>query len=253
MASQTFPKIQSGHFTAPSGVANIHFSRVETVREEHVDDGTGSSAGASDSAKVWVHGVPTVDAVGTGHLRLDADSSFALAESSTISPGLTIKSADWTLRRVWPLVDVTGSGDTEKNWVWGLPIDMVQVRGWATSGGPGFTSNSVTVSTVIDDFGTVSGTLKLNSKQLNAMFADGGPVAVAFSGRYSGAVTYTGSNFSWLFPTAPPDPVKGVLTTDHDTADSVSNSALMFDFRINVPCYHGGKVPVTCGFRFDEV
>ena len=252
MASATFPLIQSGSFTAPSGVANIHFDRVELERKEKVDNVTGSSGGAADASLVFIHGVPTVGATGYGHLQLDSDSSQALAQSSTLTPGLTIRPGNWLFRRVWPLQDVTGSGDGEKNWTWGLPMDQVQVAGWALASGPGFTSNSITVATVIDDFGTVTGTLKLDAKKMNAMFGTGGNVPVSYSGRYSDTVAYTGTNFSWLFPTAPADPVKSTLTVNHSTADTVSNSAIMYDFTLQVGRTEGGKVPVVCKFRFDE-
>ena len=65
-------------------------------------------------------------------------------------------------------------------------------------------------------------------------------------------MTYTGTTFSWLFPTAPGAPVKGVLTVNHDTAESVSNSVLVYDMLLQVKRSDGGKVPFVMKMRFDQ-
>lgn len=260
MSSTTYPLVQSGSFEAGSTV-NFHFHNISLGINEFRRNVTGTSSASSDTSPVYIHGLPVNEVVASSSMRLESNSTYALGQASTMgTPGIVMHPTEWTIRKRWPLFDVTGTGDSSKQWTNGLPVTTCAVRGIATNDlGGNFDDRSVTVGMVIDDFGTLAGTAALDQKNIAANFKSGGPVPVSFSFAYTGeasAWTPTGTNYTWLFPTTAANaltgnPVRGTLALDIDTDTNISNAALLYDVTIHCSPRTGGDHRVTCRFRFD--
>lgn len=251
MASTTFPLLQAGSFTGPTSAANIKWTAITGGVVAH---NTRVVTGSGDTAHVLIHGIPYREITVAGVVRQTSGGSFGLGQSSTITQDLNVKCHDWVIRKYWPLEDVTGTGDTEKNWTWGIPWVGVNVRGTATSNfdEDDLFDDSISVSMAMNLFGTVAGTLKLDRGNFNAPYIRGGRVPFAFNGRISDGVTYSGStNFSWLFP-SPDSPLKETFTADIDTSANISNSVLLYDVTIRASAQDGGELPIVAKMRFDQ-
>lgn len=250
-----FPLIQRGSFDSPA--TSIHYQQVSYRARDEVQDATGSSSGAADPQKSFVHGLPTHDVVGLGFVRR-VGPLVGYSQLSTATPGIEIFAKEWSFRRVWGLEDVTGSdgvtNDDEKFWTWTLPTDFMQFSGVTKLAGPGSDTNSITVSVHFHQFGTISGTLKRSQLNITAAPQQGGYVRADFAGPLSGAVTYNGSDydnaFSWLFDTPPADPECGTLTLDLDTGETITNHAIAYDVSVTANRSVGGKIPVQVVHRF---
>jgi hypothetical protein len=261
MAS-SFPQSQSGSFTSPSSAVNLHFLNVRTSVDTPIFAVNGAAGGTTDTARKYVTGLDDVDVSADGVIQLDSDGTYAKGESSTlnIGSGLSVHVADFRVRKYWPLVNITGSSggtaDSARKYCWRLPDITFAGRGWVTSGWDGDLSTQ-TVSTFtldIDDFGTIAaksgGNATLTAKTFDTSFVRGGPVPISFNGRYSGGVDYTGTTFSWLFPTEPGDPVEGTLTLDLDATSNESNNALLYSFLASWTNAEGGAVNFSSRLRY---
>lgn len=256
MASTTFPLIQNGSFTQPATGVNMRFNSVRPVRNENLRNVTGAGSGTADATPFYINGHAVSEWVCSGFLRLDSDGSHGLSQNSTFTEPaeMAVHAHDWMIRRYWPLRDVTGSGHTEKNWTWGLPQCVGSVRGTAVAGfGADFDVSQFTLATNIEDYGQLAGTAALENKSLGADFMNGGHVPVNFAFRMTGAITYTGTTFSWLFPTAPGDPPVGTLSLDiDDGANNIGSNGIIYDVTVRASAQRGGEIPVTCRIRQDQ-
>lgn len=252
MASTSFPRANLGSVTDSTGAANICWQAVTGA--SRVENNRVVTC-AGDDYHTIIQGLGTKDIRMRGVVKQTSGGTYGLGQSSTLSDGINIKPFDWTVRKRWPLFDVTGSGDSVKNWEWGIPSIGMNCRGVITSSySTGFDTTSVSVSSVMNIFGTLAGTLKLNQKVLRVPYFQGGPIAHQFGGQFSGTVTYTPpsatTNFSWLFA-SPDDPVRGVLTLDVDLASDISHTAILYDIAFSCSAQDGGEVSVEGTFRCD--
>lgn len=271
-SSTTFPLAQQGLFsftTAPSsGFSGAAILECRYIDQGRIVDVTGSKlisgTWTQQKSKQWVHGIPIREFVAQGVIE-NGSADYALSQQSTITIGtFTVQLAEWTLRKTWPLVDVTGSGSSDDaEWTWGIPVYSFQARGWATGSGPVLVgTESVTVSFAADDIGTISWAsspsklLKVDQKQLSAPLYVGGAIPTAIAGKMHGDITYSAgsTDFSWLFinpASDPDDPLKEDAELDTD-GEVLSHSVLLYDHTFKWSAATGGPTQYTLGMRWDK-
>ncbi len=252
MASKVFPKAQLGSFTY-SGLGDLSYQRPVLESVQLVSDITASG----DTAPVFFHGLPIVGCVVSAFIKNDTGGAIGSAQSSSFAaPGLDMKVADWNTRKFWQLVDVTGSGDSEKNWSWEIPIVGVAARGWveAHSGtGPEYDTQSATITMNLSQFGGLTGTGKYHLVSVAGSHKRGGPFGVAYQATYSGTVTYTpATNINFKFASTDVDPPSGTVTWDLGSAETISHKALAYMLDFRNPSRTGEEIRVILGLRFDE-
>lgn len=209
----------------------------------------------ADDAKVFIPGVSSNEFLARGVVMASGCDTYGITQSMayTLTSGLTIQVVQWTLRKGWALQPVH-NGDTEE-FLALVPVIQVAGNGWATgASGPGMTTGSLSAMTlIINGFGQLAcragGTGFINTVQQSANFRDGGGIPCAFSALYSGGVTYTGTNFEWLFPT-PDLPVKGVATLI--TGETRTSSVLAHDWTFQNRSGQGGAIDVSAIFKWDK-
>lgn len=254
MASVTYPLTQAGSIAFASA-ANVKWTRASAVVQENVQSVTGSG----DTAHVFIHGLPVYEVLLSGVVQQTSGSTYALGQSSSLTPGIDIVAHEWNVSKLWQLQDVTGTtasgtADSEKGWVHGIPTIRLSVMDGTIQSdfGTDLDTESLSVVTNINLFGTLTGTLKVANKSLTANFATGGRFPLRCDGVFSTAPTYAGSsNFAWLFPT-PDAPVKDTLVLDVDTETNISHAALLYSFAATCSNRTGGKVLVSARLRFDQ-
>lgn len=262
MASTAYPIAQSGSFTVYDAGTGINFETVQLVHTTPVHDTTGTG----DAEKKSVSGITTGEVVAIGHLEASGDEG--LAEAGILSGVTTIHCRQWTLRKAWPLFDVTGSSsgakDSIKQWRHGLPLSTGSVVGVAKAGLGAqldYTGElkTFTANFNIDKLGTLAGVVNILQKQIQPSYRDGGPVGAAMSFQFSEAATTwtpTSSNFTWLFVSGTAnalkgDPPRGTLTIDLDTSTNVVENAICYDVTVSNPSSIGGRIPCQARFRLD--
>lgn len=250
MASSTYPLSQEATFTLPGSVDNLHLDRLRARRQENLRDVTGTSGGSTDSSPVFIHGLPTKEIEGSGYVRQSSDSTYGDSGSSSYTAAMNIVPLNYAVRKRWELADVTSGGP--KEWLGRRPIVSVNVLGFIKSTYNEFDTNSISVNLSMDKVGTLTGTGKFDSKTIEVLNRRGGHVPIEFGFVFSGDVSYTGSNFSWLFSPSGSDlPQRGTLTLDPDTGNAISNSALAYDVTLRPSLRDGGEIRADCVFRFD--
>lgn len=269
MATIAYPIAQSGSFNAGSTV-NLNIKRAVLVEQTVTRDTTGTSGGTMDAQKESVQGLTTGDVYAEGSVILESGGSVALGQDSTLataSDAIAINPQQWALRKSWdPLIDVTGTGHTKKQWRHPLPSVTGTVSGNILAGagaefdlGSGGAPITTTVTFVIDNFGTLATAVVIPQKQVTTRFAPGGPPQMSFSFVSSGAAstwTPTSSNYTWLFPTGAAnalggEPVRATLALDMGATANVSESALLYDCTLMCNASQGGEVTFQARFRFD--
>ena len=285
----TFAQVQQGSltFSGGTGFGGFVFDRANYSVSEGMNDVSGHAV-ANETAtgrriKRLLHGVRREEFSLAGFVgRAAPQNVYATSQNSTItisggtdhadtSVTFSIRLTDWSLRKTWPLVDVTGSSSgEEKEWIWGIPQLRLQAKGWAT-GTTGPTTEMQTASTVTftpNDMGTIlfsaastpDGILKMHSHQSLANLASGGGCAATVSALFEGPLQYTpGSNdFSWLLidatnfgASAEDDPVKPTVVLDTDS-ETISKQALCYDVSFAWSAGNGGPVRSQVRLRVDK-
>jgi hypothetical protein len=253
--STTYILADGGSFTPPSGVDNIKWQDVQDQATNPPVDVTGYCASTMDTDRVFIQGVTSNEFLASGVVMNGSCTSYGLAQSMayTLTGGVKIKVSQWTLRKGWLLQPVHNGADEE--FVAARPVIQVSANGWAIdAAGPGMTTKTLTALTLdINGFGSIAcksgGSAIIGSITQYPNFRDAGAVACAFSALYSGGVDYTGTTFSWLFPT-PDRPIKGTATLI--TGQTRTNSALAYDFTFSNISQQGGSIGVQARFKWDK-
>ena len=150
-----------------------------------------------------------------------------------------------------------GVAASAKQYTYGMPSTSLSVSGVADAGYVAdHSNNSLSVTTVMSQFGTLAGTLKLNQKMDQSQHSSGGPTMVRFGGEFSTLPTFTaltspGTNddFEWLLGSSVTAPVEGTLTRDiGDTADLTPN-VLVYDVQVSNNAREGGTLQVNVRMR----
>ena len=285
----TFAQVQQGSltFSGSTGFGGFVFDRASYSVSEALNDVSGHAV-ANESAtgrriKRLLHGVRTEEFVLGGFVgRAAPQNVYATSQNSTItisngkdhgdtSVTFSIRLTDWTLRKTWPLIDVTGSSSgEEKEWIWGIPVLRMQAKGWAT-GITGPTTEMQTASIVTftpNDMGTIlfsaastpDGIMKMHSHQSLANLASGGGCAATVSALFEGPLEYTqgSSDFSWLLIDAEnllagmeDDPVKPTVVLDTNS-EIISKQAICYDVSFAWSAGNGGPVRSQVRLRVDK-
>ena len=212
-----FSKAQSANFSSGPGRNPTLLTNVTVARETRVFDTVKAGAITVPTYDV---GLPTVVVSGAQI----STQSIGTAQGSTISWGENFKAAQWIIVRTWPLVDITGTGDTAvKQFSTGLPVIEGAVRGWSTGvfdhlmTGAGF---DMTVN-----FGTTLGTIIVtdsNDEQRAHITAAkwstpkhaGGPVPISVNFRISGPTDASGT-YEEMDTSATPSAPEGTMTVSN--------------------------------------
>ncbi|MEM1098841.1 MAG: hypothetical protein AAGH92_08625 [Planctomycetota bacterium] len=254
MASITFPHAEQAGFTA---IPNIRYGVLAYQRNNQWVQTTGATSGGTpDAFHRFCKGLPVQDVRARGTIEVSgtcAKSQIGYANPATMA----IKPQRFSLRKVWPLLDVTGSNgttpDTEKHWDWRIPRLLGNVASLVKSTGPLVDSDSQTLSLLIDLMGTFTGTAITRNVNTSVPLTHGGPMPVSFDFEYSGgyAMTPVSTNFTSTMEDTVTDPVKLTTTLDLDDGETITNSALLYDLQISNDNENGGSVYIDIGLRFD--
>lgn len=251
MASITYPKAQGGGFT---GLANINYSSVQIFVNNRVVDVTGSNAaGVADVVRKYCYGFATIDVVGQGTLR--AGGLCSKAQLGSLAPGdFLFTPQQVSLVRSWNLVDVTGSGNTEKNWAWGISTLGGNVRGNTIASGPIFDDQETAMTLDLDQVGSFGFTAAVRNTSTGLPLQRGGPFPFSYNYLVNGAWTLAAdsTNFTTTMGPAVYDPIKADITCDLDTGETITNSALLYSIAFSQDMMAGGPVFTTVKWRFDQ-
>ena len=267
MASTAYPIISEGSFTI-STMVTLNFAEVRVVSRDPQFNVTGSVGGAAADQTTWQVGdIPVMDFICKGQILSGSD--YGLSESGTITEGLNMDAGSWALRKSWKLHDVTTSGNAGKMWESGLATVFVSASGWGqdTDGSNnigrdfdlGTNANETTVTTAMNQFGTLAGPAKIMQKTISGRFRDGGPIPCSFLAHYSASSTTwspTGSNFTWLFPSGTGNAFKGqapegTLTLDVDASTNIAENVIMYDIILQNNARDGGPILFEARLRAD--
>jgi len=254
----SFPLIQDGSLTLPSGTYTMCFAQTSVSLRNPLFNVAGACEGAAANHASYVHGIPTGEYVGVGFIKETGEATYGLAQASSmnLSTSMNVKSQSWRVRRSWQLFDVTGSSggtaESAKTYTYGLPSTSLSVAGVAEAGYVAdHANNSLAITTVMSQFGTLAGTLKLSDKMDTASHASGGPVPVRFGGEFSTKPTFTpltstGTNddFEWLLGSAVVAPVEGTLTLDIGDATDLAPNVLVHSVELSLAPRDGGSIRV---------
>lgn len=188
---------------------------------------------------------------------LQVQPSIGIAQSSTFAFGAGFKVSDFVLRKTWPLVNITGSGDTEYEWKWAMPIITGNVRGWAT-GATDHLQVGGTATVVWDQIGTVTLTSSGDSKANITAFRmeipkrRGGPVPVSVGFQFSGPTDTAGTASEWhpsaslVTDDAPP---AGTFSITNTGGPAPSQNVLNHMIEVRADLSRGGPLIVRRAFR----
>lgn len=251
----SYPLVQTGSLTLPSGVYTMRVAQVQVQRQVPLFAVAGSGSNHSQ----FVQGIAVEEYVGTGVIKKDGEETFGLAQTSTMTlpSDLDVKAQSWRVRRRWQPIDVTGSGDSAKEYVYGLPSTSISASGVAKNGYiADHAAESLSITTQLAQFGTLAGTVKLQQKSDGISFVQGGVPMVQFAGEYSQQPTFTpltapGTNddFEWLLGSSVTAPVEGTLTLDAGDATDLTPNVMVYDVETSLVPRDGGAIRVTCRMR----
>lgn len=250
MASITFPKAQAGGFT---GLANIVYQNVRLVVNNTWMDTTGSSAsGVAEVFKHYCNGFATIDVVGQGTVR--PGGTCAKSQQGSVNPGdLIFRPELVNLSRAWPLIDVTGSGSTEKEWAWGISTMSGNAAGKVIATGPNYDDEASAIVVDLDGVGSFAINAAVRNTNTGMPFNRGGPFPFSFNFLVNGAwvLTPDSSNFTSTMSEAVLDPIKADITCDLDTGETITHSAILYSIGFSQNMRDGGPVYATVRWRFD--
>ena len=249
----SYPIVQTGSITLPSGTYNMKIAQASSQRRTPLY----TVAGSGDSHNKFLQGITVEEYVGTGYIKTTGAETYGLAQSSTMTlpSDLDVKAQSWQISRAWNLVDVTGSGDSTKDYLYGIPTTSLSVSGVAKTGYiADHAAESISVTTAMDEFGTVAGTLKLSQKGDAVPFVSGGVPMVRFAGQFSDAPTFTPlagtpNDFAWLLGSGVTDPVEGTMTLDAGDATNLTPNVMVYAVQVSLVPRDGGSMRITCRMR----
>jgi len=249
----SYPIVQTGSITLPSGTYNMKIAQVSPQRNTPLF----SVAGSGDSHNKFVQGISVEEYIGTGYVKTTGAETYGLSQSSTMTlpADLDVKAQSWQIGRVWQPIDVTGSGDATKEYTYGLPSTSLSASGVAKTGYiADHTTESLTVTTAMNEFGTVAGTLKLSQKADVVRYVQGGVPLVRFAGQFSDAPTFTAlagtpNDFAWCFDETVTAPVEGTMTLDAGDATNLAPNVMVYAVQVSLMPRDGGSMRLTCRMR----
>lgn len=259
-ASTTWPLTQNATFDEISSTGGIKYTDIIPQYDHVLDRVTGSVNGATDVAHVLINGVPVRRFTALGVVN-STGTTYGLAQSSTVTLAtITAQITHFRFARYWGLDDVCNS--SEKEWLPFRCVTTCSLAGVATgaSGPVSGTASMSTFTLVLNDVGTIAletgASFKLASFRERAAIGRGGGLRINLAGEYSApggathAIAYTGSTFSWLFPT-PDLPPRGVITLDTD-GETLNPTVYMNAVSFENPTSRGGAVRVQAQFTVDK-
>ncbi|MDB4261469.1 hypothetical protein N9878_01240 [bacterium] len=249
----SYPIVQTGSLTLPSGVYNLKIAQVTPRRNTPLF----TVAGSGDTHNKFVQGISVEEYIGTGYIKETGAETYGLSQSSTMTlpSTLDVKAQNWRVRRKWSPIDVTGSGDATKEYAYGLPSTSLSVGGVAKTGYVAdHTTESITVSTVMSQFGTLSGTLKIAQKGDMVSYVKGGVPMVQFGGEFSDHPTFTPlagtpNDLAWAFGTAIVAPIEGTMTLDAGDTTDLTPNVMVYEVQVSNNARDGGSMQITCRMR----
>jgi len=251
----SYPLSQTGSITLPSGSYTMRFTRTSPRIQHAMFDVSGDGSARPE----YVHGHPVEEYVGTGVIKRSGASTFGLAQSSTMTmpSDMDIKAQTWRVRRRWRLFDVTGTGDASKEYTYSIPYTSLSIGGVAKTGYVADHANdSLSITTVMSQFGTLAGTLKLANKSDFVQHSSGGVTQVQLAGAFSGATTFTpltapGTNddFEWLMGDSVDAPVEGTFTLDLGDTTDLTPNVVIHDVMVELVPRDGGSMRITALMR----
>lgn len=260
--SVPYPLSQRATISFPS-TTYLNAQSVEWVQAGRIRDITGETSGSTaDKSRIFRRGrLPVGDIVVRGDVR-----PAALAQRCSLTFGaIKIAAARWRLRKSWSLIEVTGetsggTADTIPRWTWADPTYSLQFEGYPnTTTGPVLATELDAVTLDINGVGTLSFAESLyldHSREILPIAPGGGRPYATFSGRYSGAVTYTvgsnSANLTWLFsdPSDMDDPLRGSISVATN-AETLAATAIVYDVSLFVDYTRGGKIAFEALCRVD--
>lgn len=256
----TYPLIQTGSLTLPSGTYTMSFLSTQAQQQIPNFNVAGASEGTTATHPLYVQGIKVQEWIGTGVVRRDGTTNFGLSQNSTFTfpADLDVKAQNWRVRRFWPLVDVTGSGDASKEYTYGLPYTSMSVGGFAKDGYiADYDAESISITTELNRVGTLAGTLKLAQKADVMPHSQGGVTRVQLAGQFSGAPTFTpvtapgtDDDFEWLLGTSVVAPVEAQMTLNiGGTEGDLTPNVIVYDVTVSTIPQRGGDQRVICRMR----
>ena len=271
MAEQTYEKAQACTFTGVTGLTEIELHNISMRVARTNQEVTGvQSGGSADTLRRFLSHLPVTDVVLSGSVKYASGPTFSKAVTSIATMatfGTKIRLYDWMIARRWELFDVTSSGegatDSEKDWMWGLPLTYGWIRGWLSgSGAPGYATAQETALTLdLDLVGDFAGNAFIDGMQTNADIRRGGPIPCAFGYRYG--IELSGTTYTYVKDTSDYDAIFKETTTDcpggaltfqwGGTGETVSaQNVRVYNIQMRNDHRHGGEINVSMTCRFDK-
>lgn len=255
----SYPIVQTGSITLPSGTYTMKIAQVQPSQRIPLY----TVAGSGDSHNKFVQGLKVEEYVATGYVKKSGEETYGLSQSSTLTTptDLDVKAQSWRVRKRWEPIDVTGSGDSAKEYFYGLPSTSLAVSGIAENGYiADHGSESVSITTAMSQFGTLAGTLKIANKGDMVSFVRGGVPMVRFSGEFSDQPTFTAltspgddDDFEWLFGSAGAQavtaPIEATMTLDAGDATDLTPNVMVYDVQVSNNARDGGPMQIICRMR----
>jgi hypothetical protein len=256
-----FPHIQTGSFTPIAGTSAIKYGTIAWATTQRLYDVTGGT----DAQSHYDFGPTLEEMVGEGWAFTTRHSS---QQQSSITLGSVSMHPDkWTLRKSWPLYEVSGFDpqqgvwDDNAAWGYGTPTYDLMVEGGVTeSSGPGLRQKRVSTSIFGEGIGTITwdSDTHVEAFRMTGRFTRGGKPQATFTGKVEGKCSVTGTptdgnDLRWLLaPGGVSDhPVRGRFTLDTG-AESITENAYMYDVTIRWDrAAKGGKVTTASRMRLD--
>lgn len=255
----THPLVQTGSVTLPTGVHTIKVQVAQISRTTPLFNVAGSQSATTDRHSRFVQGISPKEYVVTGVVKKTGAELYGLSQQSTIDlpSTMNIRADRWGISKAWPLFDHTGSPMSSKGYSHGTPSTGMSVSGHANSG---YLANpdteSVSVQTLLQRVGTLTGSVLLSSKLEQGNYQTGGPVPVRFAGQFNGQPTFTPftqagaeDDFEWLLGDSVTDPVEATLTLDTGDTSSLTPNVIMYSVQLDCNAKSGGPIRLTARMR----
>jgi hypothetical protein len=244
----SYSKAQSAAFTAAPGGYSSLLTDVLVARSTTLTPTVRAGAITSPTFDI---GLPTVQIRG---LQVSSQQ-IGKSELSTFAWGDNkFKAAQWTFTREWPLVDITGSGDTAiKEFATRLPIMKGQVRGWATGAFDHLFNGADNLTITYNSIGTIvlvdNGGNETRAHVTGCSYGIpkrvGGPMPVRLSFQISGP-THGDGTFQEMDAAATTVVQSGLMTVTNTGGPALSSITVLNNV-IKVDCNAdaGGPLQIT--------
>jgi hypothetical protein len=196
-------------------------------------------------------------------------SRYSSRQKSILTLGdINIRPSIWTLRKRWPLYEVSGinpnNGDKDCNsrWAAGPPATELSARGLVLeSDGPGLQIKNSSCSIFAEGVGTITWAEPLDviNFTMSSMYTKGGKPTCSFRAGAEGRTLVSGTpsdgnDFAWLLNRGgvKDNPIRGRFTYDTN-AESINDAAIMYDVTLEWnSAVQGGRVRVDARMRLDD-